>query len=226
VLGTLGLIHCQQGDYVQARTFLEESRQILRDFGERWVESKTLVALSLACHVQGSDEAARDYAQQALENGPAPYHLGQGDSALALGHALAGLGDGAGAIAAYHEALDRYRQSGYLNPPVEARAGLARVALAQGDKLQALEHVEAILHHLQAHTVDGTHEPFRIRLTCYQILRANKDARAGEVLRTAYGLLQERAAGIEDERLRHSFLEKVPFHRELVQEAARAGLSG
>ena len=34
------------------------------------------------------------------------------------------------------------------------------------------------------------------------------------------------AAGIEDEHLRRSFLEKVPAHRELVQEGERAGISG
>jgi hypothetical protein len=74
--------------------------------------------------------------------------------------------------------------------------------------------------------LDGTFDPFRIRLTCYQVLRANDDDRAEEVLRTAHQLLQERAARIEDERLRRSFLEKVPWHRELVKEGERAGLGG
>jgi hypothetical protein len=39
-------------------------------------------------------------------------------------------------------------------------------------------------------------------------------------------MLQERAANIEDERLRRSFLENVPAHRNLIQEAAQAGLTG
>ncbi len=86
--------------------------------------------LNLVRHAEGDDEAARDHTQQALENGPPRYHLGQGDSALVLGHALAGLGHRAGATAAYHQVLNRYRQSGFLNPPMEALAGLARVALA------------------------------------------------------------------------------------------------
>lgn len=105
-----------------------------------------------------------------------------------------------------------------------AQAGLTRVALAQGVKSEALQHVEPILEHLQAHTLNGTYEPFRIRLTYSQVLRANEDPRAGGVLRTDYDLLQERAAGIEDERLRRSFLEMVPRHRKLVAEAGRAGL--
>jgi class 3 adenylate cyclase/tetratricopeptide (TPR) repeat protein/ribosomal protein L40E len=218
----LGLIHYHQGDYAQAWTFLEESWRLSHDRGWRWVASKGLAALGLISLAQGDDEAARDFAQRALENGPADYHLGTGDSALVLGHALAGLGDRAGATAAYRQALDRYRRSGFLNSPMEGLAGLARVALAQGEKPQALEHVEAILDHLQSHTLDGTYQPFRIRLTCYQVLRANDDPRAEEVLRTACNLLQERAAMIEDDHLRRWFLEEVPWHRELVQEGEQA----
>jgi hypothetical protein len=37
------------------------------------------------------------------------------------------------------------------------------------------------------------------------------------VLETAHRLLQARAAKIEDERLRRSFLEQVPAHREITQ---------
>jgi ADP-ribose pyrophosphatase YjhB (NUDIX family) len=54
-------------------------------------------------------------------------------------------------------------------------------------------------------------------LTCYRVLGADQDPRAEELLKTAHGLLQEQAAKITDEQLRHSFLENVATHRELVQ---------
>ncbi|MEJ2738109.1 MAG: tetratricopeptide repeat protein, partial [Anaerolineae bacterium] len=237
----LGRIRYLQGDYAQARTFLEDSCQLLRQQGSLYQVGTSLALLSLVSHAQGDDETARDFAQRALENGPHDYPVGVGQSALALGHALSGLGDRAGAIAAYRQALDQYRQSGLVNRPMEALAGLARglvnrpmeplaglarVFLGQGDTAQALEQVEAILDHLQSHTLDGTHDPFRIQLTCYRVLEASDDPRAGEVLRAAYHLLQERAAMFEDERLHRSFLEAVPWHRELVQESVRAGLGG
>jgi tetratricopeptide (TPR) repeat protein len=225
-LRRLGLVRFYQGDYAGARRLLEKAGPLCREYGARWTESKRLAVLGLVLHAMGEDEAARDHAQQALENGPQRYHLGQGDSALVLGHALAGLGDRAGATAAYHQALDRYGQSGSLNPPMEALAGLARLALGGGQPAQALEHVEEILTHLQNHTLDGTYEPFRVYWTCYRVLKAHDDGRAAEVLHTAYTLLQARAAGIEDERLRTSFLEEVPAHRKLVQEYHRLRSGG
>jgi tetratricopeptide (TPR) repeat protein len=207
-----------QGDYAGARTLLEEAGSLSCEHSARWAESKRLAVLGLVLHALGEYRAACEHAQQALRNGPERYHLGQGDSALALGHALAGLGDRAGATAAYQQALDRYRLSGFLNPPMEALAGLARLELAGGQPAQALEHVEEILDHLRAHTLDGTYEPFRIYMICLQVLQAHHDARAAKVLRSAYALLQERAAGIEDDGLRRSFLEGVPAHQWLIQE--------
>jgi tetratricopeptide (TPR) repeat protein len=225
-LSNLGLIRFCQGDYAGARMFLERAGSLCRDYAAQWAESKRLAMLGLVLHAMGEDEAACDHAQQALENGPQRYHLGQGDSALVLGHALAGLGDRAGATAAYYQALDRYRQSGFLNPPMEAVAGLARLELAQGEPAQALIRVNEILGHLKAHTLDGTYEPFRIYWTCYRVLKAHDDGRAAEVLRTACRLLQERATRIEDDGLRRSFLEGVPAHRKLVREHHRLRSGG
>jgi hypothetical protein len=135
-------------------------------------------------------------------------------------------GDRAGGAGAYQQALKRYHQSGFRNPPTEALDGLARLELAGRQPAQALEHVEEILDHLRAHTLDGTYEPFGIYLTCLQVLQAHHDARAAEVLRTAYALLQERAAGIEDDGLRRSFLEGVPAHQWLIREGRRLRAGG
>jgi hypothetical protein len=59
---------------------------------------------------------------------------------------------------------------------MEALAGLARLALAGGEPSQAMTHVNEILEHLRAHTLDGTYEPFRIYWTCYRVLKAHHDA--------------------------------------------------
>jgi hypothetical protein len=49
------------------------------------------------------------------------------------------------------------------------------------------------------------------------VLGAAGDPRAREVLEIAYLQLQERAAKIEEEALRRSFLENVPWNREIVK---------
>ncbi len=62
-------------------------------------------------------------------------------------------------------------------------------------------------------------------LSCFQVLQAYSDPRAGIVLDRAYQRLQERASQITGDRFRHSYLENVPWHREIVAlwQAAQPG---
>jgi hypothetical protein len=94
------------------------------------------------------------------------------------------------------------------------------VSLAQGHPSLAQTQVEEILSYLETDSLEGTDEPFRVYLTCYQVLKANQDPRAQEILTTAHNLLQEHAGNTTDEEMRRSFLENVPAHRELVREWA------
>ena len=53
----------------------------------------------------------------------------------------------------------------------------------------------------------GALEPFRIYLTCVEVLRAAQDRRAEELLAKAHVLLHRQAAQIPDLELRRTFLE-------------------
>ena len=98
-------------------------------------------------------------------------------------------------------------------------AGLADAALAQGDLSRAQAHAAEILTHLQAGlALPSWGRPFWIRLTCYRVLKAAGDPCAGDILHQTYDLLMEYADGIGDETMRNSFLENVPWHREIVAE--------
>jgi len=77
--------------------------------------------------------------------------------------------------------------------------------------------VEEILGYLETGTLDGTHEPVRVYLTSYRVLRATDDARADDILGEGYRFLQGRAAKISDEGERQSFLENVAANREIVE---------
>jgi len=216
----LGLVDHFQGDYAAARACYEQALDIGRETGDAHVYARALMHLGLLSHHLGDDAAAEAYGQQTLEVGPS---LDMGWSVdliyvfCVLGHALLGLGRPAKAAESYWQCLARHREWGrrYLTP--EPLAGLARVALAQGDPAEALAHVQEILDCITEHpALVGTLEPLRIYLTCYRVLEANGDPRAEEILHAAYHLLQERAARIEDEALQHSYLENVAAHREIV----------
>jgi tetratricopeptide (TPR) repeat protein len=181
--------------------------------------------MGLLSHHLGDDRAAQTYSQQALHLVP-NLELGWAVDLIhafaVLAHALAGLGHPEQAAENYRQCLAMRRERGQHHLAVEPLAGLARVARAQGDRAAALAHVEEILDCVEEHpALYGTLEPLRIYLTCYRILQANGDGRAGKTLDAAFRLLQERAATIEDQHLRRSYLENVPAHREVVAEHER-----
>ena len=134
------------------------------------------------------------------------------------GHAHTALGDLDKALNEYEQALAL--RSSLLGPRkiYDTLAGMARQSLSRGDLTQALSHVEEILTHLETGNLDGSLEPYRIYLTCYQVLRANQDPRANGILADTYNLLQERGENIADESLRSSFLENVAVNREIINE--------
>jgi biotin operon repressor len=120
------------------------------------------------------------------------------------------------ATAAYCQALTLFQDLGQSNYALDARAGLARVSLIQGDLAQALDQVEETLSHWERGTVEFSSEPSVIYLACYQVLQAAQDPRAQKFLVSAHTLLQDRAARIPDAEMRHSYLENVAAHKEIT----------
>ena len=108
---------------------------------------------------------------------------------------------------------------------MEAQAGLARVALAQGDQITAQGWIETILSIIAEHDTVGLDEPFLIYLTCYQVLSANGDGRTARILRAGVKELQRYVKNISDDVLRRSFLECIASHRELYQAGMSAGIA-
>jgi tetratricopeptide (TPR) repeat protein len=222
----VGLNAMALGDYSTALAHLEGARRTFRELrledhdDDAWAKS----ALALLYHQLGEDQTAQDYAARALSiHRETGYDYRTATALTRLGNALTALEELADASAAYQEALSLRRQMDQRHLAPEPLAGLARVALLRHDPEASLSYVEQILSHLETGSVDGTDEPLRVYLTCYRVLRANRDARAEEVLAQAHNLLQERAAKITDEELRRSFLENVAAHRELLSEWQAAG---
>jgi hypothetical protein len=93
-------------------------------------------------------------------------------------------------------------------------ADLARVALVQGDHDLATSYAITILDGLQGYSLPGVEEPVQVFLTCYQVLKANRDPRAEALLAAGHALLAEQSAQCIHER-RNLILYSFPAHREL-----------
>jgi tetratricopeptide (TPR) repeat protein len=219
VLNNLGNVAHYLGDYPSAKRYYDQSVALRKEIGDRQGEGEGLTYLSLLYHHLGDQEFALDFGLQALEivNSLGDRHL-QGYTLTHLGHALASLQMMSDAAEKYRQAVAVRRELGEYNRALEPLAGLARIALSQGNLDEAQTFVEEILGHLEGKALDGAEEPFRVYLTCYQVLSsAGQDSRARTILNRANELLQEQAANLPDKRLEQSFLKNVAAHREIIE---------
>lgn len=215
MLNNLGALATLVGQYQDAQRYYEESLAIRRRVGGRQSEALVLANLALIAHQTNTHTKALDYSQAALQ---LSIELGERDTEayarLCLGHALAGLARWQEAAVAYQVALTARRQAGQQTQALEPLAGLARVALAQGQLRQATAYIDELLPQLTYQTYAGIVELIRIYLTCYQVLNAVGDERATALLRMGYTILQERAAKITSADLRQSYLQ-IAVHAEV-----------
>ncbi len=214
-LNNLGALANQLGNYPAAQHYFEESLLLRRMVGGRQSEALILANLALTCHQSYDNEKAVEYGQQAVK---LSIELGERDTEayarLCLGHALAALGHWDEAGTAYQRCLLGRRQAGQQTQALEPLAGLAQIALLRGTLAQAKAYIDEITPHLGPQTYAGIVELIRVYLTCYRVLTALQDVRAATILTLGYTILQERAAKINDEQLRGSYL-KITAHAEL-----------
>lgn len=222
-LSNLGSVYSRLGEYGKARQCLDQGLGIARAVGQRATEALVLLNIGSVAHLQGDDTDALAYASRAFDAATAS---GQADLAayarLVAGHAELGLDRYEAARQAYAESRDQL-QGLKMRPQqvLDPTSGLARVALAQGMYAVAMAHVEEILNHMASGgSFDGAEEPLLLPLTCYQVLLAVGDVRAGSVLAEAHAELQTQAARIGDSEARQGFLENVAHNRAILRSWA------
>ncbi len=219
VLGNLGWVASIQGDYVTAAAHYEQNLDIARNIEDRYLEAYAAINLCMASMLQGQYGLAMKHAKQgrsiARETGD---RSGEAWSLTFLGHVCLEMGHPREAEASYRNALEIRRELGQQNLAMEPLAGLARQALVHGEIPIAQKYMDEILKYFdEGGTLEGTEEPLRVWLTCYQVLVAVSDPRAEDTLATMNKKLHIRAAEINDEALRRSFLERVPHHAEIIK---------
>lgn len=214
----LGINHHDQGIYEAARQYYTQSLALCQETGNRRLEGLTRqMAALLLCHL-GEYAAALQACDQLMALAEAISDPAMVNYAwLCRGHSLIGLKEWGVAHSAYEQALAGW-EGELLIFQMEPRTGLARTGLLQGNIQQARQAIEPVLAFLAAeNSLDGLYEPLQVYLICYEVLRASGEGERGRgILNTAYAILQERAAKISDESMRHSFLTNVPTHRNLM----------
>jgi len=223
VLVNLGCSWNSLGAYGRARDYHRESLGVAREINALFQQAYATANVALALHNLGEHQKAYESAQQAQhlaqEGG---FRREEAYAWMNLGLALEGLRRWDEATDAYRKALDLRRALAAPLMALEPMAGLARVCLAQGSLAEASALVEQMLPDLERVLQSDLDEPLRVPWTCYQVLQACGDARARAVLEGAHRLLQALADHIQDQAMRRSFLENVPWHREIAREYAEA----
>lgn len=218
VSGNLGWIAWSMGDFSVARSYAEQNNRIGREIGDPMLQIYPTIYLSSLSIISGNMEAAQAFAEISLnlsrETGD---RNGEAWSLTCLGHAYFQSGNLRGAKDAYQAALSIRRALDQPNLATEPLAGLARISLALSQLPAARAYLDEILEFLEGGgSLDGTDEPLRVYLTCYQILSAVQDVRADQILETAYQLLRRRAGLIPEGSQRRAFLENIPYHQDIL----------
>jgi predicted ATPase/tetratricopeptide (TPR) repeat protein len=231
-LAYLGRLHCYLGDDAGSRAYLDRFQHVIEGIDAPAAEIPGWVASAIHHYYSGDATQALNYARRAEERALAlGSRVDQAEALVVTGHVLARLNQLVEASSAYRRAIALCDNVDRASEVVAARAGLARVALAQCDWPEALTHVETILATLKEYPDAGSDQPFAVHLTCYRVLDALDDPRATGVLQEAHRRLLEYSDRITDSSLRRSFLGIVTAHHELQQayadhEATRAETAG
>lgn len=216
-LQQLGWLHSDIGNLTTAHEWFDQAWSVVRTIKAPNIEADILLGLACLALAQAKADQAVVHAEGSVKIARAIKNRGgEVDALIVLGHARIAMDQSKEAKIVYWQALTLCDGLGRKAPVAEAHAGLASVALQDGDRTAALSHVDVILgiitHHVQIDFVN----PFYVYLVCYRVLDAYQDARATPILHTAQHLLHTYASSITDSTLRQSFFEQVPTHRALL----------
>jgi tetratricopeptide (TPR) repeat protein len=224
-LQLLGQVSHALGQYEEARLYLERALALYRDVGRPASAACVLALLGLVHGARADHAAARELAGEAVRTCRELRERRNEALALtSLGHALVGLAQPLEAAESFRQATAIYRDLGLAHLLMEPLAALAALEWDRGEAARARTAAAEVLAFLDGGgSLDGAEEPLRVYLACYQVLRSDSPRRARLVLATALTHLQDHAGRIDDDTVRRSFLEGVPYHRAILHAAAGEG---
>jgi len=218
----MGQVAILFGDLAEAQRALEDAIRMQRELGLRSQEAHAMAYLAAVLLWRGDEARALAVARQALEIGVAA------GARYAEAWAQYRLGEAQEALGRHGEASSSFMAAGALARDLgiglerTALAGLARVAMAQGDLETALSDVETLMIGRQpdAAAPDTTFHPELVALTCHEVLARAGDPRALGWLEQARVLMWAVADRIPDAAQRQAHLVAMPHRRAIVAKGA------
>lgn len=119
----------------------------------------------------------------------------------------------------YSTSLEGFLQKGMEEYAYWVKIAQTKKSLTTGEIQNALEELEKLLPLPQKYVGWVKNNFFLLQdyLAGYRVFKANRDSRAVDTLRMAYQILTTRAERIEDEEIRKSYLENIPWNREIIR---------
>lgn len=214
----LGILYQELGELLRAQECLQHALTLSREIGDEAGQAYVLANLGLVARDLGDLAGA----QQLLSDGLLLAQA-QDDKDLAawfqsyLASVYLLQENYPRAVELAHASLAAHRALDLEINTTTALATLAAACLAQGQLVQALEHARTTVALLDACGGEGAELPQQDYFICYKVLQAAGDTQAAyAALQAAYDLVMNRATTIDDDQLRHSFLDHIPIHRELL----------
>jgi tetratricopeptide (TPR) repeat protein len=217
----LAIIHTSVGRWAEAEELLVDAVSMTRDLEVAGAETSALSVLSvMELERQRPDEALARARAAVLASERVSSPLDRGHAHLALGYAAVGTGDLGTAKAAFSAAAEMFTEVEVPPLLLEARVGLADVAIGEGELAEAIALVTEVRGQLDRTVLAGIDRPGAMLRTCWQVLAKAGDPDADLVLAEARRYLLECADSIGDEGMRSGFL-AVPVNAELVAAGER-----
>ena len=205
-LGAFAQSHVAYGAALQ--TFVE----VREPYWESWVHAGQAYVWWLEGHYDASVQAC----QRALALAQDKMPLFEHQALTYLGQARWAQGDVAGGEALFRRALALQQKAHLRLRLAEPIFRLALLLLQEyQDGLAAQKLLEETLQQIVTQGYTAIAEPFGVYYAGYCVLKANDDPRAPVLLQQADTLLQDSLVNITDATLRHAFLTKIPWRREL-----------
>jgi class 3 adenylate cyclase/tetratricopeptide (TPR) repeat protein len=222
-LGNLGFNYHQLGQFDKGRNALERALKLNEELGARWTRAINLLNLGFSNWRIGDLDTAMERLKGALtefeEMGDS---FGQGYSHLYEAFVHEGIGDCELAKDSHHLATKFLREIGMQGNVQDAKAGLARCALARGHLEKAHGYATELCEYLDHNDEKNMELPVWAYLTCASVFEASGDeAKARATIEGGHRQLMSLADKIGDVEWRESFVKNVPEHRALLEMWSR-----